>query len=100
MLLAMATLGGAISLGADLSVLYLNQVQMQKALDAAVIAGCNFLPVSPDTARTTAITYAETNGVAADEIQSVAVTNGNIQVAMTATRSIAYSFGRLLISIL
>jgi hypothetical protein len=95
-LFATATLAGAIALGADVSVLYLNYMQMQKALDAAVLAGCHFLPVSPDTAQSTAIQYAEINGIAAAEIQSTQVTNGNIQVAMSATRSIPYSFGRLL----
>jgi hypothetical protein len=96
MTLAAATLGGAIALGADVTVLYFNYVKMQSAADSAVLAGCHFLPVSPDTARTTTIAYAQTDGIASGEIDSIAVTNSNIQVAMTATRVIPYTFGRLI----
>jgi uncharacterized membrane protein len=85
--LVIATLVGVMSLGVDVGLLYLNEVGLQKAADAAVLAAATFLPASPTTANTTACQYAETNGVLAGEIKSVAVTDSNTQVSMTITKS-------------
>src|SRR5579862_10021972 len=76
-----AILIGAIALGSDVAVMYVNWEQMQKTADAAAIAGANYLagytfegtPASgcatePDAAQTAACTYAVDNGIAVSNI--------------------------------
>ena len=41
--LALATLLGVMALGADVSVMYYNYIQLQKGADAAALAGANYL---------------------------------------------------------
>lgn len=41
--LVIATLIGAMALGADVAVMYFNHLQLQKGVDAAALAGANFL---------------------------------------------------------
>ncbi len=41
--LVIATLLGAMALGADVAVMYFNHLQLQKGVDAAALAGANFL---------------------------------------------------------
>ena len=117
--LAIATLLGVISLGTDVGVMYYNWVQLQKAADAAAIAGANYLSENltgeslatasvnsnctnePDDAQKAACTYAVSNGLATDANsmklnENVAgMSNPNIQVI--ATRSnLPYLFGRII----
>ena len=51
---AIATLLGAMALGTDVGVMYYNWIQLQKAADAAVIAGAAQLTGQPDATGTTA----------------------------------------------
>src|ERR1700737_5357441 len=46
MTFAIATLLGAMALGADVAVMYFNWVQLQKAADAAALAGANYLALT------------------------------------------------------
>jgi len=59
---------GAIALGTDVTVFYFNWVQLQKAADAAVLAGANYLPDNPSSVQTAANTLAKSNGIKASEI--------------------------------
>src|SRR5260221_8050206 len=76
--LAAVTLCGVMALGADIGVLYYNWVQLQKAADAAALAGAQILgqdpsdptPATSTLATTTAQTYATNNGVAASDVVS------------------------------
>lgn len=45
----------------DWGTLWMNQASIQKAADGAALAGANFLPTSPDTARQMAMSYATAN---------------------------------------
>jgi len=94
--LALPILIGAIALGTDVSVLYWNWAQLQKAADAGVLAGANYLPDNPSQAVATAQQYAETDGVQSSEISSTTVGNGNLQLTMVVSRTIPYSFARIL----
>ncbi|HXZ88395.1 MAG TPA: pilus assembly protein TadG-related protein, partial [Candidatus Binataceae bacterium] len=78
MTLVIATLVGAISLGADVGVLYYSWVQLQKAADSAVLAGANYLtgvPATTDNSQVVSTTnqYAQLNGVNSGEIVSTTV---------------------------
>ena len=81
-----AALLGATALGTDVAVMYVNHIQMQKAVDEAAIAGANYLSPSngpaytyaapagspcrgaafSDGAKQAACTYAANNGIAVD----------------------------------
>jgi hypothetical protein len=94
--LALPVLIGSIGLGADVAVLYFNWVEMQKAADAAAIAGANYLPGDPAQAQGVANSYAENNGIAQNEIASTTVAPDDLSITITVQRSVAYSFARVL----
>ena len=75
--LAATALVGVMALGADVGVLYYNWGQLQKAADAAALAGAGYLPNDTTTATSTATTYATKNGVLAAEIVSATPINSN-----------------------
>ncbi len=92
----LATLIGAVSLGADVALRYYNWEQLQKAADAAVLAGANYLPYDPADATTTAQSYATQNGLAQSEIVSTTVSPDGLSITMLVSRSVPYFFARVL----
>ena len=84
-----------IGLGADLGLLYFHWVILQKAADAAVLAGAGYLPSQPSTAQSTAATYATTNGMKSGEITSNTVANDDMSITMTTSRTVPYFFLQL-----
>jgi Putative Flp pilus-assembly TadE/G-like len=98
-----AVLVGAIALCADLAVMYVNWQRAQKTVDAAVVAGANYLKnyaantgyvfagpagtgcgAQPDDASKAACTYAVDNGIAAGNL-SITDTDTSIHVVATQT---------------
>ena len=84
---------GAVALGADVAVMYMDWQQMQKTADAAAVAGANYLagyvfvgtPASgcsgqPDSATKAACTYAVDNGIAVANLTLTEPTASTIQV--------------------
>src|SRR5258708_7364715 len=57
----LAVLLGAIGLCTDVGLMYINWQQLQKAADAAVLAGANYLPKGPATALSTAPAWPSDN---------------------------------------
>jgi Flp pilus assembly protein TadG len=94
--LSAVALVGVMSLGADVGVLYYNWGQLQKAADAAALAGASYLPNDTTTATSTAQTYATNNGVLASDIITATPINGNSQFQVTLQRTVPYSFARVL----
>jgi uncharacterized membrane protein len=92
--LASIALLGAASLGTDIAILYYNWAQLQKAADAAVLAGANYLPDQQDKARSTAIAYATSNGVKVTEIVSTTFPDSN-SIMMQLRRTVPYHFARV-----
>ena len=87
---------GVIALGTDVSVFYFNWVQLQKAADAAVLAGANYLPDNPSTAQNTATQLAETNGIKAAEILATSIGANNLSISIQLRRTVPYYFARVL----
>ncbi len=87
---------GSVALGTDLSVFYFEWAQLQKAADAAALAGAGYLPGNPSRALETADKYAKLNGIAAGEISSVVVGSDDTTLSIKLTRSVPYYFGRIL----
>jgi Flp pilus assembly protein TadG len=106
---------GATALGTDVSIMYLNHMQMQKAVDAAAIVGANYLAPSngpaytyaapagspcagaafTDGAQQAACTYAANNGIAVDGNLTITEPTKS-QLKVTALRTdLPYYFGKV-----
>jgi Flp pilus assembly protein TadG len=94
--LVLPVLLGAIALGTDVAIFYFNWAQLQKAADAAVIAGANYLPSNPSLAQQTTDQYAEMNGIASSEIVATTVASDNLSIQIQAKRTVPYYFARVL----
>jgi hypothetical protein len=101
MTVALPVLLGAIGLGADMSVLYYNWVVLQKAADAAALAGASQLTGDPTTTTNSAVVstgtqYAKTNGVArASDTILVAPAGDDKSVSVYVSRQVPYYFLQL-----
>ena len=95
MALASATLIGVIALCTDVGLLYYNWGLLQKAADAAVLAGSNYLPSDTAGAIATANSFASQNGIAAGEISSTTVAADQMSVSIRLTRVVPYYFAQL-----
>jgi Flp pilus assembly protein TadG len=95
MALASATLIGVIALCTDVGLLYYNWGLLQKAADAAVLAGSNYLPSDTAGAIATANSFASQNGIAASEISSTTVAADQMSVSIRLTRVVPYFFAQL-----
>jgi Flp pilus assembly protein TadG len=94
--LAIPILVGAVALGTDIAMLYLNYIQLQKAADAAALAGANYLPDNAQTATSTAQAFAVNNGVKVSEITSNSVGANNASITVSLRRTVPYYFARVL----
>jgi Flp pilus assembly protein TadG len=119
--LVMVTLLGAIALSTDVAILYLNWVNLQKAADAAALAGANKLDaVAGDSTNATnaqnyAKGYACLNGINdpgnnyatvcpnpvvnasyTDKVLSTSVNGSNTQLTISLQRQVPYFFARVL----
>jgi len=95
MMMVMLPLLSLIGLGADIGLLFFQWGIAQKAADAAVLAGAGYLPNHTSTAKTTASTYATTNGLKTSEITSNTVAADNMSITMTTSRTVPYYFLQL-----
>ncbi len=93
---SLAALLGVTALGTDVAVFYYHWSLLQKAADAAVLAGANFLPTNPDYARTTANNYATQNGIEGAEITATNVAGDNMSIEIRLSRTVPYYFARVL----
>lgn len=93
--LAMPVLIGILAFCCDLAITYLNWQSIQKAADAAVLAGANYLPDDPATAISTANNWATKNGVASSEIESTTVAPDDMSITMTVKRKVPAYFARI-----
>jgi Flp pilus assembly protein TadG len=93
--IALPVLVGVLAMCCDMTVTYLNWQAMQKAADAAVLAGANYLPNDPAGAISTANTWATQNGMASGEILSTTVAPDDMSITMTAKRTVPAFFARI-----
>ena len=91
-------LAGAVALCTDVAIMYVNWENLQKAADAAVLAGANYLPDDTATAISTANTWSvNNNSIQASEIVSgPTVSNKNRDISITLRRTVPYNFGKVL----
>ena len=96
MALAVPVLLGALALGVDVGLMYLNWVELQKAADGAVLAGANSLPNDPTGAAATADLWATNNGVKTNEIVATSVAADDMSVTISLQRTVPYNFAQVL----
>jgi len=96
MAVALASVLGAMAMSVDVMMFYWQWSLLQKAADAAALAGAHYLPGKPDVATTEAGNYAGLNAVSAGEITSIEFANGNREITVTLTRVVPFYFGRVL----
>ena len=95
----LATLLGAVAMGTDVAVMYLNWARMQKAADIAVLSGAGNLKQGTSSATSTCTSYLAANGVdTSTEILSACAvattTQPNDTVRVSLTRTVPHIFGR------
>jgi hypothetical protein len=115
MTITIAALLGAMALGTDVAVMYFNWIQLQKAADAAALAGANYLGPNPqvfastqvdnsctaqsDDPKKAACTYAVKNGMSTGEITLTEPNPSkpapNIEVSLTRS-NLTYFFGKVI----
>jgi hypothetical protein len=99
-----ATVLGAVALGADVAVMYMNWQFVQKTADASAIAGANFLSgitfagtaaagCTGDDAEKAACTYAVKNGLTVSNVTITEPTGTTIKVVAQQT-GLSYFFGK------
>jgi Flp pilus assembly protein TadG len=93
--IALPVLIGALALCCDVLVAYLNWQSMQKAADAAVLAGANYLPADPASAISTANNFATRNRIAPSEILSTTVAADDMSITMSVRRKVPAFFARV-----
>jgi hypothetical protein len=104
--LALAALVGIAAFGIDAFYLYWNKNQLQNGTDAAALAGATYLSdlrllnsnsscAYSTTAQNAACTYALSNRIALNEIQSILVDQSNYTVTVSAQRFVPALFGKL-----
>ncbi|WP_370655555.1 hypothetical protein [Candidatus Binatus sp.] len=84
-------------MGTDVAIMYFNWASMQRAVDAAALAGANYLPEDTATATAKANSYATLNGLVASEVATPtfnAPTNDSITIS--AGRTVPYYFAQVL----
>ena len=92
MVLALPALLLATSLCVDVGDLYINRVRIQTAIDAAALAGANWLPDYQTQAISTARSYAITNGIKSSEIQSITVATNQKSLTVIVSRDVPCYF--------
>ena len=91
---AISALIGMTALVVDVGVLYVNRLDLQKALDVAVMAGAQELPTDAAGAVATAGQYAAVNGKANDSV-ALEVLNENSSLRAVGSRNVNLLFGRI-----
>jgi Flp pilus assembly protein TadG len=99
--LALPALLGALALTCDMTVMYVTWANLQKAADAAVLAGGASLPSDTTQAASDVTSYLKTNGVNTPSEIASGPTFGqklipNDTVSVTVKRTVNHAFGRVL----
>ncbi len=102
LMIVMPVLLGVMGLGADISVLYYNWVALQKAADAAALAGASQLTGDTTTTNNSAVVstatqYAKTNGIThASDTILVSPASDDKSVSIYLSRQVPYYFFQLI----
>jgi Flp pilus assembly protein TadG len=91
----LAVLLGFAALSLDLGVAYVTKSELQRAADAAALAGVQELPDDPTQASTYAQTYLTNNGVKASDNITIAIAGDNKSITVTVNRTSPKFFAKI-----
>jgi Putative Flp pilus-assembly TadE/G-like len=94
--LAIPMMVGAACIGLDTSALYRSSARLQRAADAAVLAGAAYLPANPALAQNAARGFAQTKGILENEIVYNRPASDGRSITMVVERQVPHRFSRLL----
>ena len=86
----------ALAIATDVGVAYYNWAQLQKAADAAALAGAHYLPTDSATAKATALKFGALNNVEPSEITQNEVATDNMSISVSFARDVPTHFARVL----
>jgi uncharacterized membrane protein len=84
-----------VGMSVDMGLMSYKSYRLQAITDAAVSAGASSLPGDPDHAVSTAVQYAQQNGVDASEIVVTRVSKDDGKLTMAAEQIVPCYFGRM-----
>lgn len=96
MALVLTVMIGMAALVIDVGFMYLTKSQLQKAADAACMAGAQELPGDPDAAESVARSYAEANGTKTSDIVTVTIPANNRSICVKIERDLPMLFAGIL----
>jgi Putative Flp pilus-assembly TadE/G-like len=85
-----------LALATDVGVAYFNWAQLQKAADAAAVAGAHYLPTDGASAKSTAVKFGGLNAVKSSEITQNEVATDNMSISVGFARDVPTHFARVL----
>jgi Flp pilus assembly protein TadG len=88
----MVVLCGFCALGVDYGRAVLAKNQLQRACDAAALAGAKYLPKYNDSAKTAAVYYAYQNNAIVNTSSGIQITHNNSRIRVRATQNVKYLF--------
>ncbi|MDD2433345.1 MAG: pilus assembly protein TadG-related protein [Clostridia bacterium] len=95
MALALTTLLGVTALVVDVGMVYLHNLKVSNAVDAAALAGIQALPANPDLAYQLAESFALKNGVAPEDV-NIQITADQRGINVQARKTVDYFFAQIL----
>ncbi|MBM7623015.1 pilus assembly protein TadG-related protein [Sporohalobacter salinus] len=80
-----------LALVIDVGTLYLERIRLVNTLDAAALAGVQELPIDPQLAKNTAVSYANQNGLVSSNL-TVEITDDKQQINLSGTNQVGMNF--------
>lgn len=94
--LAIPALVAGLALCTDVAVMYVNWAALQRAADAAALAGANYLPFDSTRAQNTAVSYVTSNSVLATEVVGTpTVSADQLSITVNLSRTVPYFMARV-----
>lgn len=94
--LALVATLGVLAIATDVGVAYYNWARLQKAADAAALAGAHYLPTDAATAKSAAVKFGGLNDVKSSEFTQNDVAADNMSITVGFARSVPTHFARVL----
>jgi hypothetical protein len=94
--LLLPSLIAALVLGPYATTSFLNRIQLQRSIDAAVVVGASYLPSNPSLAISAAQSYANLKGIKTGDIVSTRISSNRASITMSARRAASCYFARAL----
>jgi Flp pilus assembly protein TadG len=86
--LVVPSLIAALTLGLDVTTIYLGRIRLQRSVDAAVLAAAGYLPSNPELAIKAVQAYANRDGLGSAAIVCTRISQGRAIITISAHRAV------------